>query len=200
MRGTSAWLPVLMSYVVMLIVSFTIMLVAGRGKLRRYGFASPSRWRLANVLAWGLGIGTLSTLLQAWVGAGDLPVATELTFVQVILLIWCLASVAEEIFFRGLIQTALGALQPYGVHVFGIRLSLPVFLGGALFALVHLVQSAMGAGVATVAIAVGFALLLGLAAGYHRERSGSLVPAILVHALANVGGSITGLLLGAVAR
>jgi membrane protease YdiL (CAAX protease family) len=46
----------------------------------------------------------------------------------------------------------------------------------------------------TIPICVS-ASLLGLVAGYHRQETGSLVPAILVHALFNVGGTLPGWLL-----
>jgi membrane protease YdiL (CAAX protease family) len=32
--------------------------------------------------------------------------------------------------------------------------------------------------------------LLGLVAGYYREKTGSLIPAIIIHALFNVGGML----------
>ena len=53
----------------------------------------------------------------------------------------------------------------------------------------------MGADVGGVLIAVLFAFVLGIVAGYYRQKTESLIPAILVHMLANVGGSLAGFLL-----
>lgn len=54
----------------------------------------------------------------------------------------------------------------------------------------------MGAGGYQVLITVFFAFVLGLVAGYQRERTGSLVPAIMVHMFANVGGSLASYVIG----
>ncbi|MCK4302206.1 MAG: CPBP family intramembrane metalloprotease [candidate division Zixibacteria bacterium] len=41
-----------------------------------------------------------------------------------------------------------------------------------------------------------FASVLGFIAGYQREKTGSLIPAIMVHMFGNIGGYCTGLLVG----
>ena len=35
-----------------------------------------------------------------------------------------------------------------------------------------------------------FTLAIGVTAGIYRERTGSLVPAVLVHTMANIGGTL----------
>jgi membrane protease YdiL (CAAX protease family) len=53
----------------------------------------------------------------------------------------------------------------------------------------------MGVPASTVLLIVGFALLLGIIAGFYREASGSLVPAVLAHATANATGALADWLL-----
>jgi membrane protease YdiL (CAAX protease family) len=53
----------------------------------------------------------------------------------------------------------------------------------------------MGMSINKALVIVLFAFLLGIIAGYHREKSGSLAPAIIVHMFANIGGSIAGFLI-----
>ena len=52
----------------------------------------------------------------------------------------------------------------------------------------------VGGTVQVIAI-VAFAFILGLVAGYYREKTESLIPAILVHMFANIGGSLASILL-----
>ena len=99
---------------------------------------------------------------------------------------------------RGLIQGALDAWKNVGITLFGRHLSLPVLVGAVAFGLMHIALSTMGAGTGQVIVTVLFAFLLGLVAGYYRETSGSLLPAIIVHMSGNIGGSLAGFGLGLV--
>lgn len=120
----------------------------------------------------------------------------ELSFLQQIIFIWIYASIAEEVLTRGLVQSSLASWGKYGFVVLGFRISLPVLVSALFFGLMHAMQSAIGAGSYTVIVTVLFAFILGLVAGYHREETQSLVPAIIVHMFANVGGSLAGFLMG----
>jgi membrane protease YdiL (CAAX protease family) len=84
--------------------------------------------------------------------------------------------IQEEIIFRGLIQSILERRWMITFFVFGASLSSAVIFTTALFGIIHL-----GAG---AAVATG-AIVLGLVAGELRRRSGSLLPAVIVHALFN---------------
>ncbi len=84
------------------------------------------------------------------------------------------ASVQEEVIFRGLVQSILARGWPTPP---GRWLSAAVVITAVLFGVVHLDS---GPAVALAAVA------LGLVAGELRRRSGSLLPAIVVHALFNL--------------
>lgn len=85
------------------------------------------------------------------------------------------SSIQEEVIFRGLIQSLLER-QMITLSAFGASLSGAVIYSAALFGVIHL-----GAG---AVVSMG-AIVLGLIAGELRRRSGSLLPAIIVHAFFN---------------
>jgi len=193
---TKLWLVLFINHTAMLILSIIIMLLVSKGKLSRYGFKLARNVQLKQVISWGLSLGIISTLIEVSLPGEEGVVSGELTFLQTVVFVWLYASICEEVFVRGLIQSSLSRLTQYGMTVFERRISLPVLISALLFGLVHLMQSAMGAGGYQVLIIVLFAFALGIAAGYQRERTESLVPAIMVHMFANVGGSLASYLIG----
>jgi membrane protease YdiL (CAAX protease family) len=91
------------------------------------------------------------------------------------------APVQEEVIFRGLVQSVLQERWSGTFAIRGARLSIAVICTAVLFAIVH-----FGSGLATVA----GALMLSILAGEMRRRSGSLVPAMVVHSLFNVAAML----------
>jgi membrane protease YdiL (CAAX protease family) len=89
------------------------------------------------------------------------------------------ASVQEELIFRGLLQTALARAVSAPAGLWADHF--PVFFVATLFGAIHL-----DSGIVVAASAV----LLGLIAGELRRMSGSLVPAILFHALLNAASAL----------
>lgn len=79
-----------------------------------------------------------------------------------------LAPVAEELFFRGLIQTFLGSHLP--------RRWMAILFSSVAFGLVHSSQVQ----------AIGALTLLGVILGLAYERSGSLIPPMIIHAVFNL--------------
>jgi membrane protease YdiL (CAAX protease family) len=89
------------------------------------------------------------------------------------------ASIQEEVIFRGLLQSFLEQRWITLFLVFGASLSPAVLFAATLFGIIHL-----GSG----PIVLAGAIVLGLVAGELRRRSGSLLPAVIVHALFNLPG------------
>jgi membrane protease YdiL (CAAX protease family) len=89
------------------------------------------------------------------------------------------APIQEEVIFRGLLQTTLSNDLATTRLSASARQVLPVALVAVLFAAVHLEVGPVTA---------SFALILGIVAGESRRRSGSLLPAILAHAIFNAAG------------
>lgn len=89
------------------------------------------------------------------------------------------APIQEELIFRGLLQTIVARAATIPGSIGGVHF--PVVIVAALFGVVHLDAGTV--------VAAG-AVLLGLIAGELRRMSGSLVPAILVHALFNAASAL----------
>lgn len=184
-------------HTIMLIFSFIFIGLFSRWKFKGYGFQIPRSYRMTRVIISGLLFGALATVLLALLpgeGKENLP-GQDMSLIQVILFIWLYASLAEELLCRGLIQGYLNSFSDRGFTFFGLKLSLPVVTGALFFALMHLALLTTGVSLLPVVIIVSFALLLGLMAGYQIEHSGSLIPAVLVHIIFNVGGTVAELAL-----
>jgi membrane protease YdiL (CAAX protease family) len=91
------------------------------------------------------------------------------------------APIQEEVIFRGLIQSMLERRWTNKFSVSGGSLSRAVVFTAVLFGIIHLEVGSV--------VAIG-AILLGLVAGELRRRSGSLLPAIIVHALFNAADAV----------
>ena len=89
--------------------------------------------------------------------------------------------VQEEVIFRGLVQSVLQERWSQALAIRRAQLSIAVICTAVLFAIVHL-----GSGLATIA----GALVLSILAGEMRRRSGSLLPAVVVHSLFNVAAML----------
>jgi len=191
---TYPWLSQFTTTTNVLILSILLILVLSKGKIATYGFALPVHMRLLWIIVIGLLLGFVSTLLTAVLPSKGLTFVEDFSFLQTVILIWIYASIGEEILTRGLVQSYLSPLSKNGFGVLGIFISLPVLLSAFFFGFMHLPLLTLGIDISTVSIVVVFAFMVGIAAGYFREKTGSLVPAILVHMFANIGGSLCALL------
>lgn len=119
----------------------------------------------------------LALLPEAWLTAynADMaPIAS--TGLLTALSIVVMGPLAEELVFRGIIQTRLlRAMPPW----------MAVVLQAALFAIIH-----------GTPIQIVYALLLGLALGFLRSRTGSILPGLAAHAAFNAMNDPLGLLGG----
>ncbi len=141
-----------------------------------FGFCIPDSRYIAIAGAFGLTLGLAITLLSHLLPSkppfdvsGFAPWRIWLYFVIG-------SPIQEEIIFRGLIQSILERRWMITFSVFGTSLSGAVIYTAALFGIIHLGASAV--------VAAG-AIVLRLVAGELRRRSGSLLPAVILHALFN---------------
>lgn len=176
---------------VMLIFSILFILILNKGSLKGYGFNWSLNFPLTKIVFISLAFGFLSYLIGSLfnASASNMP-SLEFTFLEEILYIWILASICEEVFTRGLIQGYLSPLKQFGIKFFKYHLSLPVLIGAILFGVMHFGLLAVGVHFLTVMNIVAFGILLGLIAGYHKEKTNSLIPAIIVHICFNIGANI----------
>ena len=159
-----------------------------RSSLAVYGFKTATLRQLALALILGLvfalGLRALSHILPLGASA-DLG---DLQKWQVILFFWIAAPVQEELIFRGLIQSVVQARDPreFRVGVGDFKLPFAVLVSALLFAAVHIATVRLGASLSEALFVVFGAFVLGILAGWLRWKSGSLLPAILVHLLFNM--------------
>ena len=208
LAGMCPWLVKtgLVSQFTFLIASLTLMAVIGRGDLTGYGlrFAGAGYVIRAILISAAAMLVLISPMVimalanpQATAedseGSGFGPEG----LLQTILFVWLIASVCEEVFYRGLLQGFLCPLTSYGVRLLKVYISFPVAFCAVSFGLGHLcllgtVPGPLLAGILISTTTAGFI------AGYYREQTGSLVPAIAAHMTFNVVGTMVPLLLGAI--
>jgi membrane protease YdiL (CAAX protease family) len=180
--------------VAMLVISLIFILALSRGRPGPYGFRTATRAQMKAAFVFGSIAAVMVHIVVALVWrlfppSGGHPALVGSSFVKIVITVWIIASNSEEVVHRGLVQSFLEPLRVYGLHIFGIRLSLPVIVAALLFGSMHIMLLTLGADGRLVGGIVGMGVLLGLVAGYYREKSGSLIPAILVHTLFNIYGS-----------
>lgn len=174
----------------MLILSLAVITIFFRNRFKDFGFNSKSYKFNLSILLWVLPTTLLALLsLAAPEDSQSKSVVADLSKLQIVLFVWTYASICEEVLTRGLLQGLLDPLKSMGVPLGRTRkLSMPVIISALFFGAMHTVLiPRMGAAATFVII---LTTLLGLVAGYYREKSGSLIPAIIIHALFNVGGSL----------
>jgi len=178
----------LVTHLVMAGLAVAAMYLTSGGRWSEFGLGLGSFHWSPMLLLWVLPTAIL-TIMQLAASRGrpsDDP--HPLGPVQTVLRIWVVASIAEEVPTRGLIQGLLAPLSATGFHVAGVLVSVSILLAALAFAAMHLVLvRKMGAKAVPVIV---LAFLLGCVTGVYRQTTGSLIPAVIVHMLFNVGGTI----------
>lgn len=182
------------SHTGMLLFALLLIAILSKARFSTYGFRLPrGRW-FARLALLSCGISAIASLGEHTLPGEGLTFVENYSFLDQVILIWIYASVAEEVLYRGLIQGYLSPLAGRGISLGGLRLTLPVLVGAIFFGALHAMLLTVGIDGSTVAQIVVFAFLVGLVAGYYREKTESLIPAVVAHALANMTGSILGLI------
>jgi len=138
-------------------------------------------------------LGALATVALLVTGAAGNPIARQLTFPQIILFVWIFSSTIEEIFTRGFLQGHLSRFIETGRTISLLKVNIPALIGALFFSLMHLSLIASGVDLKTIIILLIFTFSVGLLAGKLRAETRSLIPAVGVHMLANIGGVIGGI-------
>ncbi len=154
-----------------------IGVVSGRaGGFAQFGFRFRHYRYIAAAIVFGVPIAWALTILVNRLSLGPPPPEVPFRPWMTLLSFVVGAAIQEEIIFRGLLQTTLAREFPATLSFFGTLLSYAAIIVALLFGLVH---------VEINSITAGAAFVLGLFSGELRRRSGSLLPAILVHAVFN---------------
>lgn len=174
-------IPLVIGITLSVALVLVFLLARGPTGMAEFGFSIPNSRYIVAAGAFGLTLGFAVTLLSRLFPA-KLPFDVSGLPPSMIGLYFVIGSpIQEEIVFRGLIQSILEQRWRRTFSLFGGSLSWAVTFTAALFCIIHLE--------AGLAIATG-AIVLGLVAGELRRRSGSLLPAIIVHALFNAADAV----------
>ena len=120
------------------------------------------------------------------------PLAAQMNFLQVVLVIWGLSSFSEEVYVRGLVQSWIADRDDEsGKHSF---LEPPVVASAFLFASMHVTLMWSPIGVKGGLVIVLATLFVGFGCALLRARTKSLWPAIACHVLGNMAGVPGGIL------
>lgn len=164
--------------VITLLVALLLILLLERSPagIAEFGFHIPHSRYVVNATVFGLTIGPAVTFLSH--SLPSKPPFDVSGFAPWMIALYFLigASIQEEIIFRGLIQSIVERQEKFGFSLGGGSFSGAAAFSAVLFGIIHLDAGSV--------IALG-AIILGLIAGELRRRSGSLLPAIIVHALFN---------------
>jgi membrane protease YdiL (CAAX protease family) len=191
--------PGVLMQIGILLVSLLLISALAHGRFDAYGFRQITKSQLRTSFLWASAVAIIMAALEVlylkhFPPSGSHPGVPD-SLLQTILGIVILASVSEEVLYRGLIQSFLAPLRASGRTLLRVRLTLPVMVSGIFFGLAHLMLLTMGTDPTLVAWIVVSATVLGIVAGYLREQTGSLIPAIMVHMLFNAYNIITARLL-----
>jgi membrane protease YdiL (CAAX protease family) len=185
------WLPVPIVAGITLVMALILISIFSRFNFSDYGFKLSRDLMILKALICGVVIGGVLSFAGSFVPSRELSFGS-LTFLQRLLVFWILASVTEEIIFRGLIQTYLSWHISGSVTIFRSQLTTAGLITATFFGLVHLALLSQSAATLQAITIVLVALILGIIAGYFRDKTGSLVAPIIVHSLFNITGSIVG--------
>jgi membrane protease YdiL (CAAX protease family) len=169
-------IPLIIAMTLLVALILMFLLTRRPAGIAEFGFRIPQSRYLADATVFGLALGLGVTFLGHLFPSKPPFDVSRFTPWMIGLYFIIGSSIQEEIIFRGLIQSMLERRWMITFSVFGGSLSDAVAFTAVLFGIIHL---EMGVVVATGAI------ILGVVAGELRRRSGSLLPAMIVHALFN---------------
>jgi membrane protease YdiL (CAAX protease family) len=177
----SAAVPVIIVISSVVAIILIKVLSERAGGFAEFGFRFCHSRYIAAAIVFGVPIAWAVTILVKHLSSG--PPQDEVSFSPWMTFLYFVvgAAIQEEIIFRGLLQTTVVRQFPVTLSFFGTSLSYAAIIVALLFGLIHLEVNPITAGAAFV---------LGLFSGELRHRSGSLLPAILVHAVFNAFAAI----------
>jgi membrane protease YdiL (CAAX protease family) len=178
-----------------LITSLILIIILGKGNLSAFGFKPAHIKQLIAPVLISIPaelimmvIMIISVMLSGIMPTGEKHPGMEGGMLKTIISVIIVASICEEIFYRGLLQSLLEPLRRYGFKFVRVHISVPVIVCGVGFGLGHLCLLGSMSRVVVINIVLS-STLLGLIAGYYREKTGSLIPAVAVHMTFNIVGS-----------
>jgi membrane protease YdiL (CAAX protease family) len=182
-----------------IVLKGTLILVALAGWLvlrrpyREMGWCRIERWRRSDL--WWFALSAIAMMVASFVMIFlevRHPLLAQMSFAEVVVIVWFGSSLSEEIYVRGLVQSWISGRENVSA---GNSAFEPAVISSALvFASMHvpLMRTSMGVkGGLPIVLAT---LVVGWACAVLRARTRSLWPAIACHILGNVAGIPGGIL------
>jgi len=175
-------------------VSFAVWVLAVRRPVCEMGWRRPERvgvWRLALLYvlsAVSMGGASLAMILTD----SHHPLMSQLSLPEIVLGVWIVSSIAEEVFVRGLVQPWMAGPGANGRGAQGS--GGVVLVSAVLFASLHVPLMWSGAGVLGGAILIAATFGVGLACAQARASTASLWHPIGIHIFGNVAALPFGVL------
>lgn len=140
-----------------------------------FGLRSCRARYIVAALVIGVPVGWLAEFVGRLTSAASVTEPSHPTWMKLLYFVVA-AAIQEEVIFRGLLQTNFARRLPDTFSISGASFSYAAIIIAVLFGLIHLRVSP---------ITAASAFVLGVIAGEFRSGSGSILPAILVHAIFN---------------
>lgn len=166
-------------------------MVVSRRRWAEFGFRRPApaqgRFKL-----WGLMLGAASTGVILALGLRGMRDLAAYGLLGIVLWIWVISSIVEELFCRGWFQTLVAGAGENDTH--GVQPRAAVRWSAALFSAMHLPLLLADVEIAAVMVILLSVTALGYVCAMARARTGSLRPAIAAHVMFNVGALLAGVI------
>jgi membrane protease YdiL (CAAX protease family) len=193
---TDFYLKNIITKLFFVVLSIIAMLLIPKMKLRDFGLKLPKKINyfklilqtvaltLAGMLVYGLLF--MGLLRNLFGDTNEIGFPDSGSFLKTVLVVWLWSSICEEIFNRGLIQSLLNGFKKYKF----CKLTLSVWISGIIFGAMHFSVLKFSDSIFFVLFIVFNTTTLGVLAACYREKSKSVYPAIMVHIMGNVAGSL----------
>lgn len=168
------------------ILTIIAILLLTKGKLYKYGFKLPQKTAFRSIALWVIILLVfgyfLSMFFEGEQHGEQHPIMDTGLFTRIILGL-VVAPILEEVVFRGLIQSYLARFKHIGFKIARAFFSFPVIFAALLFSFAHLpmIIRDMNAGLVFSIIFSTYVFCTGILMGYAREKTDSLIPAVIIH-------------------
>ncbi len=190
----SPWMSSIIVSPVVLCLSFIAIYILSMGMLPLWGFQIPPLDVLVLLGTLGLVIGIIVILASESFSptSGKMSPPPDMRGrIYFFIVIVLLASISEEVLFRGFVQQILDTSLLLAITFGPISVTSGAIISAVLFGVVHIAPAKKSG--SSVLVLVSSAIILGLTAGIFLTVSGSLLLPILVHIEFNLVGFILGI-------
>ena len=167
------------------------MTISGR-PLAEFGFRRPTPAK-GHFKLWGLVLGAASAGVILALGLSGMRARlAAYGLAGIVLWIWVISSIVEEVFCRGWFQSLVSGAGESDSH--GEHTRAEIMWSAALFGTMHLPLLLADIEIGAIVVILLSVTALGYVCATARARTGSLRPAIAAHVMFNVGGFLAGVI------